>query len=200
MVRNIAAASCAVLISLTAWAAEPQPNQAAPNFEGLSTDGSRIKLDQFKGQKVVLEWTNDGCPYVQKHYATNNMQLLQKKMAAEGVEWISIISSAPGKQGHVSAAEADALTADRDAAPSHVILDPSGDIGRLYDAKTTPHMFLIDEEGVVQYMGAIDDKPTARHRSVNGAENYVLAAYEAVKGGQTPDPQATKPYGCSIKY
>lgn len=186
-------------LSASVWAG-PAPSEKAPTFTGRTATGETVSLDQFAGKKVVLEWSNHGCPYVQKHYDTANMQSLQKKLTADDVVWLTVISSAPGKQGHVSGQEALALTQSRDAAPSHIILDTDGSIGRLYEAKTTPHMFLIDEEGVTQYMGAIDNKPSSRKRTVNSANNYLLAAYDAVTEGETPDPQSTKPYGCSVKY
>jgi len=148
-----------------------------------------------------LEWTNDGCPYVKKHYNSGNMQASQSVAAAdEDIVWITVISSAPGKQGHVSASEANALTVSRNASPDYVILDESGDIGRAYGAKTTPQMFVINGAGTIQYNGAMDDKPSANLASLDGATNYALAAIDAVKAGNTPDPAQTKPYGCSVKY
>ena len=180
--------------------AAPEIGEAAPSFSGETSAGETIALADFAGKPVVLEWTNDGCPFVQKHYETGNMQKLQADVAAEGGIWISIISSAPGKQGHVSAAEADELTVSRDAAPAHVVLDPTGEIGRAYAAKTTPHMFIIDAEGVLQYDGAIDDKPSANHATVEGAKNFLMAAFADVVAGDPVAQARTKPYGCSVKY
>lgn len=180
--------------------ATPVPGQAAPGFAGVNSLGEAVSLADFEGQKVILEWTNHDCPYVKKHYETGNMQQLQRDMTAEGVVWLTVISSAPGTQGHVSAAEANTLTESRDAAPTHVILDPDGVIGRSYEARTTPHMFLIDEDQELQYMGAIDDKPSTRHSTVDGAKNYLRNAYAQVSAGDAVSEASTQPYGCSVKY
>ncbi|MBL4837557.1 MAG: redoxin domain-containing protein [Kordiimonadaceae bacterium] len=178
----------------------PVPGKVAPDFMAYTTQGVTITLSELQGKPVVLEWTNHDCPYVKKHYSSGNMQRLQRKLTQEGVIWISIISSAPGLQGHVTTLEADALTARRGSYTSHVILDPDGTIGRAYHAKTTPQMVLIGAEGLVQYMGAIDDKPSARLESLEGAQNYVLAAWASVKAGTQVEMPTTKPYGCSVKY
>lgn len=180
--------------------ASPEIGKPAPEFTGAATDGRSIKLSELRGKTVVLEWTNDGCPYVHKHYGTRNMQKLQKEAAAKDVAWLTIISSAPGLQGHVTPEKADELTNARDAAPAAVILDPDGKIGRAYEATATPHMFVIDPEGVLQYKGAIDDKPTSDHDDVKTAKNYVTMALAAVAEGKTPDPRVTRAYGCSVKY
>ena len=192
-------ASLAILAVSAAWAA-PKPGAPAPVFTAVDTRDNAVALSELRGRKVILEWTNHDCPYVQKHYDSGNMQALQRDMAAQGIVWVTIISSAPGRQGHVSAAEANALTAERNAAPNHVILDPDGAIGRAYDARTTPHMFLIDEDGIVQYMGAIDDKPSSRPKTVKTAHNYVRAAHAEIEAGNSVSNPATKPYGCSVKY
>lgn len=178
----------------------PEIGAAAPQFEGLATTGATVSLADFQGKRVILEWTNHECPFVKKHYETGNMQKTQGEAEAQGAVWITIISSAPGTQGAVDAAEADALTADRDAAPDYIVLDAAGEIGRLYAAKTTPHMFIIDEAGVLRYDGAIDDKPSANHQTVEGSKNYVLAALAELSAGQEVAKPRTKPYGCSVKY
>jgi len=198
--KSLAAAAAAGLVLTASAFAAPSVGEPAPAFTGMTSSGEEISLSQFAGQKVVLEWTNHKCPYVVKHYDTGNMQAMQKEMAGEGVVWISVISSAPGKQGHVSAEEANALSTSRGAEPAYVLLDESGDIGRAYEAKTTPHMFLIDTDGTLRYMGAIDDKPTTRKSSVEGAKNYVRQAFAEVKAGQDVSEPSTKPYGCSVKY
>lgn len=172
----------------------------APDFTATDSNGVTHSLSDFAGKTVVLEWTNHDCPFVVKHYDTNNMQTLQKNATDNGVIWLSIISSAPGKQGHVSAEEANALTQERGAAPTAVLLDESGEVGRLYDAKTTPHMFVIDENGVVVYQGAIDDNDSARHSTVEGATNYVAQALSALENGAAVEVGSTRPYGCSVKY
>ncbi len=178
----------------------PEIGAAAPQFEGLATTGETVSLADFQGEKVILEWTNDECPFVRKHYETGNMQKTQAEAEAEGAVWITIISSAPGTQGYVEAAKADALTVERHASPNYVVLDPSGEIGRLYAAKTTPHMFVIDEAGVLRYDGAIDDKPSTNHATVEKAKNYVLAALADLEAGRAVAEPRTKPYGCSVKY
>lgn len=174
--------------------------EPAPTFTGTGSNGAQHSLGQYRGQFVVLEWTNDGCPYVGKHYGTKNMQGLQKEHVAKGVVWLSIISSAPGKQGYAGGDRANGLTVDRGAAPSAVLLDPDGAIGRLYGAKTTPHMFVVDPEGTLVYMGAIDNIPSANWDDVGRAENYVRIALEQSMAGQPVSNAVTRPYGCSVKY
>ncbi|WP_417448878.1 redoxin domain-containing protein [Kordiimonas sp.] len=191
--------SLSFTLSLSA-AASPEIGAEAPAFTATTSNGQEISLESFRGKPVMLEWTNHDCPFVRKHYESGNMQRTQRSLTEEGVVWLSVISSAPGEQGHVSPNEANALTTSRGAYANHVILDPSGTIGRLYAAKTTPHMFLIDEEGILKYMGAIDDRPSARASSLEGATNYVLAAWEALKSGEAIENTNTKPYGCSVKY
>ncbi|MDY7093240.1 MAG: thioredoxin family protein [Acidobacteriota bacterium] len=193
------AAMVAVVLPIPATAAV-QVNQAAPDFTLPSADGATHSLSEFRGKVVVLEWLNYGCPFVQKHYDSGNMQALQKRYTGEDVVWLSINSSAPGKQGHSSPAEAAELTAEHDAAPTAVLLDPEGEVGKMYGARTTPHMYIIDPDGNLVYNGAIDDKPTTDQADIEGAENYVVAALSAVMDGQQPALQTTKPYGCSVKY
>lgn len=167
------------------------------------TDSNGVvhNLSDFAGKKVVLEWTNHGCPYVKKHYVTGNMQNTQKLATADDdTVWLSIISSAPGKQGYVSGTQANELTTSRDAAPTAVVLDPSGEAGRKFSAKTTPHMYIIDEAQTLVYQGAIDDNRSARPAAVNGAKNYVTAALSDLKSGAKVAESDTAPYGCSIKY
>jgi len=180
--------------------AEVAPGKAAPEFTARDSAGKEIKLSDLRGKTVVLEWTNHLCPYTVKHYVTGNMQALQKDAAKDGVVWLTIASSAPGTQGHVDAPEADKLTADRGAAPANVLLDPDGAVGHLYEAKTTPHMFVIDAAGKLVYMGAIDDKPTANNADVKTARNYVREALDAVKSGTPVKTASTRPYGCTVKY
>jgi len=193
------AAMVAAVLPIPASAAV-QVNQAAPDFTLPSADGATHSLSDFRGKVVVLEWLNYGCPFVQKHYDSGNMQALQKRYTGEDVVWLSINSSAPGKQGHSSPAEAAELTAEHDAAPTAVLLDPDGEVGKMYGARTTPHMYIIDPEGNLVYNGAIDDKPTTDQADIEGAENYVVAALAAVMDGKQPEVQTTKPYGCSVKY
>lgn len=198
--RGLAAACLSLgLLAGAAWAA-PEPNVEAPGFSTVDTKGETVDLSALRGKTVVLEWTNHQCPFVGKHYGAGNMQALQKEAAEAGAVWISIISSAPGRQGHVSAAEADALTDERGASPAHVVLDESGEIGKLYRARATPQMVVIDAEGRVVFMGGIDDIPSADPGDIELARNFVREALEAVAAGETPEVQTARPYGCSIKY
>jgi peroxiredoxin len=191
--------SIALFFALSAQAT-PRVGNPAPDFTGVDTEGVSHKLSDYRGSTVILEWTNHDCPFVQKHYGTGNMQGLQKEAKEQNIVWLSIISSAPGKQGHVSPEQANQLTRERDASPSAVILDSDGKIGQMYQARTTPHMFIIDPEGTLMYMGAIDDKPTARWSDVETANNYVRMALNAMNSGQPVQSASTRPYGCSVKY
>ena len=192
------AAAAAIMIA-PAFAG-PAVDAPAPAFTGATSNGETISLDQFSGQNVVLEWTNHGCPFVQRHYDSGNMQATQAAANEEGFVWVTVISSAPGKQGHVTPEEANDLTTSRGAQPDYVLLDESGDIGRAYGAKTTPHMFVIDEDSILRYAGAIDDKPTAAHVEPNDAVNYVLGAVNSIATGVEVSDKSSKPYGCSVKY
>ncbi len=184
----------------TAAAPEVKIGAPAPNFTATDSNGKKHSLSDFKGKTVVLEWTNHDCPFVKKHYETNNMQKLQKSATAEGVIWLSVVSSAPGQQGFVNGAKANELTKSRNASPTAVLLDPEGTLGRLYGARTTPHMFVIAPNGNLAYMGAIDDKPTANKDDVATAKNYVAEALSAIKAGKPVPTPTTQPYGCSVKY
>ena len=181
-------------------AAAPQIGQPAPDFTSTDSKGERVSLNQYRGKTVVLEWTNADCPYTRKHYTSGNMQGVQALAQKNGVVWLTVISSAPGKQGYVNGPAADALTTSRGASPTAVVLDPSGTVGRLYGAKTTPHMFVIDKNGTLQYMGGIDSLATAEVDDIPKAEPYLKEAMLAVTQGAPVTHPVTKPYGCSIKY
>lgn len=187
-----------------AWAAPaaaaPVLGQPAPAFQAVDADGRTRSLAEFKGKTVVLEWTNNGCPYVRKHYDSGNMQGLQQQATKDGVVWLTVISSAPGTQGHLTAAQAKAWKAKEGAASTAVLLDASGVVGRAYDAKTTPHMYVVDKAGTLVYMGGIDDKASADPATLKTATNYVKAALTDVKAGRAVAQAATRPYGCSVKY
>jgi len=174
----------------------------APNFELTDTYGNKVSLESFKGKKVVLEWTNHGCPFVAKHYKTKNMQSTQELAKSDDVVWLSIISSAPGTQGYVTNEEANNLTTTRGASPAHVLLDPTGKAGMLYSAKTTPHMYVINEEGLLKYQGAIDDAGGRgfMFKDLLEANNYVKKAIKELNQGRRVSDPITKPYGCSVKY
>ncbi|SFF59921.1 Peroxiredoxin [Fontimonas thermophila] len=194
---------CLVLAaSLTAGSANAAPSvgQRAPDFSALDSAGKTVRLSDFKGRFVVLEWTNDGCPFVKKHYDSGNMQALQKEATDQGAVWLSVISSAPGKQGHVDGARADALTQTRGAHPTHVLLDETGTVGRLYGAKTTPHMFIIDPEGTLIYAGAIDSIASSDPADIPRAKPYVKIALAEAMAGKPVSQPVTTPYGCSVKY
>lgn len=197
--RFLAALILVISFALPAWA-NPVVGEAAPDFDVVDSNGDLHSLSDYLGQRVILEWTNHDCPYVRKHYGSGNMQALQQEAVDAGYVWLSIISSAPGQQGYVSGEEANALTASRGAVPSAVLLDPAGDVGRLYDARTTPHMYVIDEVGTLRYMGAIDDQPTTRRSSVDIANNYVRAAMANLEAGEDVATTETTAYGCSVKY
>jgi peroxiredoxin len=178
----------------------PRVGSMAPDFVGTDSNGKSIALKDLRGRIVVLEWSNNQCPFVGKHYRSGNMQALQKESTQKGIVWLTVLSSAPGEQGNVSAAEANELTRSRGAAPTAVILDPSGIIGRSYGARTTPHMFVIDKTGTLVYMGGIDDKPTTDVADIATAKNYVRLALTAVISGTPVQDPITRPYGCSVKY
>ena len=197
----IAATGLGLVLAFPATAKSPLAiGQPAPDFAGRDADGKAVKLSDLKGKTVVLEWSNHDCPYVVKHYSSGNMQAVQKDATKDGVVWLTILSSSPGEQGNVTPQKANELTKSRNAAPSAVVLDPDGTIGRSYEARTTPHMFVIDKAGVLQYMGGIDDKPTAATRDVATAKPYVRLALAAVAKGEKVADAVTKPYGCSVKY
>ena len=180
--------------------AAPALGQPAPAFTARDADGKTRSLSEFAGKTVVLEWNNEGCPYVQKHYGSGNMQSLQKSATADGVVWLTIVSSAPGEQGYLSPDRAKTWKTTHNAASTDLLIDPQGLIGKAYVAKTTPHMFVIDAKGKVAYMGGIDDKPTANPASLKGAKNYVALALADLKAGRPVANPVSQPYGCSVKY
>jgi peroxiredoxin len=192
--------AAAILVGATSVLAAPKVGAPAPDFTVTDTAGKTQKLSDYRGKTVVLEWSNHLCPYVEKHYSSGNMQKLQKDATGKGVVWLTVLSSANGTQGNVDATGADKLTADRKAEPSAVLMDAEGTVGQAYDAKTTPHMFVIDDKGTLRYMGAIDDKPTTETADIAGAKNYVSEAITAVTSGQEVAETVTRPYGCSVKY
>jgi peroxiredoxin len=197
-IRQLILAAAATLLS-AGLAAAPQVGAQAPDFTVVDSKGHSHSLKDYAGKNVVLEWTNHDCPFVVKHYS-GNMQALQAEMTAKDMVWLSVISSAPGKQGHVSAAKADELTASRNAAPTAVVFDENGAMGQAYAAKTTPHMYVIDKAGVLQYMGGIDSIASAKVEDIATAIPHFANAARAVLQGQSPQPAITKPYGCSVKY
>ena len=172
----------------------------APNFTLTDAAGKAVSLADYKGKTVVLEWNNPGCPFVQKHYKSGNMQKTQAAARAQGVAWLSINSGAPGQQGYMLGPQAIAFVRDQKASPSAYLLDPRGNVGHLYAAKATPHMYVVNAAGKLVYQGAIDDKPSADTADIAGANNLVLAALADVKAGRPVAKPETRAYGCSVKY
>jgi hypothetical protein len=172
----------------------------APNFTLADANGRSVSLSDFRGRTVVLEWNNPGCPFVQKHYGSGNMQRTQAAAAQAGAVWLTINSGAPGKQGHMNGAEANAFLARSEARPAHYLLDPGGDVGRAYGARTTPHMYIVNGTGSLVYAGAIDDRPTANPADIDGARNHVLAALSDLRAGRAVSVATSRPYGCTVKY
>jgi peroxiredoxin len=172
----------------------------APEFSLESAGGGTVELSQYRGKHVVLEWVNPECPYVRKHYGSANMQRLQKDYTARGVVWLSINSTRAGHPEHKKPAEMAAWMREMKAAPSATLLDPKGEAGRAYGARTTPHMYIVDPKGVLAYAGAIDDKRSTDPEDVKSAKNYVRAALDELLGGKRVTSASTSPYGCSVKY
>lgn len=193
------------LLAIALLAAAPAAGQVlngvpAPDFSATDQDGKPVRLSDFRGRTVVLEWTNSFCPFTRAHYDSGTMQAAQREARGLGVVWLTINSGAPGRQGHVDAAGARAEIAANNAAPSHYLPDGEGRIGRLYGAKTTPHLFVIRPDGILAYQGAIDDRPTAVEADAKAATPWAMNAVKAVLAGRQPNPAVTRPYGCSIKY
>jgi len=172
---------------------------SAPTFSATDSSGKSVKLEDYKGKFVVLEWSNFGCPYVQKHYNSGNMQSLQKKYTEKGVVWLTIFSSAKGMQGYYTDAQLTKLAAEKKMS-SKLIADPEGTIGKLYNAKNTPTMFVINPEGSVIYMGGIDDMATPDPEDIPKSKNYVAAALDEALAGKPVTTSVSRPYGCSVKY
>jgi peroxiredoxin len=188
------------LLSLSAFAQSARVGDAAPAFTAIDSRGQTQSLDQFRGKFVVLEWHNQGCPYTKKHYVSGNMQTLQKEWTGKGVIWFTVISSAPGTQGYVTASQENNYLAQMHAVPTAALLDPDGKLGRLYNAKTTPDMYVIDPGGKLIYTGAIDNRPTPDVDDIHGADNYVNDALNQAMAGKPVATPYTRSYGCSVKY
>jgi peroxiredoxin len=187
-------------LALAAASAQAKVGDPAPAFSLVDTNGREHALGDFKGRIVVLEWFNHDCPFVKKHYDSGNMPGLQSRYTGKDVVWLSINSSAPGKQGNYPPEKANELSSEKKSAATYVLLDPEGTVGRLYGAKTTPHMYVIDGAGVLRYEGAIDSVSSTDKDDIAGATNYVAAAVDALKGGKPVDPSVTQAYGCAVKY
>lgn len=199
MRTRIAAFAWMMLMAGLAGAA-PKVGEPAPGFTLAGSDGKTYSLADFKGRYVVLEWTNHECPFVKKHYGSGNMQAQQKSVTGKGAAWLSLVSSAPGKQGHVDAAKAAELTKARGATPTAVLLDPTGEVGHKYDAKTTPHMFVVAPDGTLVYMGGIDSIASTEKDDIEKATPYLKVALAEHMAGKPVTNASTRPYGCSVKY
>jgi len=193
--------SCGLLVATCGFSlAGTEIGKTAPNFTLPDTNGKEWSLANFKGKYVVLEWYNPDCPFVGKHYRSRNMQGLQKEFTSKGVVWLSIDSSAPGEEGNYPPGKLNEISARDGAARTALLLDPDGKVGRLYGAKTTPDMYIIDPTGILVYKGAIDNKRSTELADVKKATNYVKSALQAVMTGKTVTTTDTQPYGCSVKY
>ncbi len=199
-VQRIGFAALAAALLPLASLAQVRVGGAAPNFTATDSHGQSHTLSSYQGRYVVLEWHNQGCPYTRKQYVSGNMQALQKEWTAKGVVWFTVISSAPGMQGYVTDAEENEYLQRMHADPTAVLMDPEGKLGRLYDAKTTPQMIVIDPAGKVIYDGAIDNRPTPDVEDIQGADNYVDDALSEAMAGKPVATPYTRPYGCSVKY
>ena len=195
-----AASSAILLLGSGLSHAEMKVGAQAPAFSAVNSAGKTVNLSDYRGKTVVLEWTNDGCPYVRKHYGSGNMQALQKKWTDQGVVWLSVISSPPGEQGFADGTRANSLTTERKAVPTAVLLDPRQQVAKAFGATATPHMYIIKPDGVLAYAGAIDDKPTSRPADIKDAKNYVDEALAELKAGKPVSNPATRAYGCVVKY
>ena len=194
------AALLAGLLVVSADAQSVRVGAPAPGFTATDSRGQTETLSQYRGKYVVLEWHNQGCPFTKKHYVSGNMQALQKEWTAKGVVWFTVISSAPGQQGYVTSSQENAYLDQVHASPTAVLMDPDGKLGRLYSAKTTPDMYVINSDGKLVYEGAIDNRPTPDPSDIPGATNYVREALDASLAGKTVTVANTRPYGCSVKY
>jgi hypothetical protein len=174
--------------------------QPAPDFTLTDSNGKSHSLVEFKGKTVVLEWNNPDCPFVGKHYGSGNMQKQQAEATAAGVIWLTINSSATGKQGDITGAEANAYVAKVGAKQTAYLLDPTGQVGHLYGARTTPHMFVIDKSGVLRYMGGIDSIKSTDKSDVPKATQYVPQALSELAAGKPVSAPTAEPYGCGVKY
>ena len=184
----------------TPVAESPAAGADAPDISVTDSNGKIHTVSQYKGKTVVLEWFNPGCPFVVKHYGSGNMQKLQEEFTGKGVVWLTIDSSAPFRQGHLNAEEANAKMTEWKMKPTALLLDPKGKAGQTYGAKNTPHMFVINPDGKVIYQGAIDSKATTKAEDIPGSTNYVKVALDESMAGKPVTTASTRPYGCSVKY
>jgi peroxiredoxin len=194
------AAALAVMLVPASLGAQAQVGSTAPQFTATDSHGQTQTLAQYRGKYVVLEWHNHDCPYTKKHYVSGNMESLQKEWTAKGVVWFTVISSAPGEQGYMTDAQENTYLQQMHAAPTAVLMDPEGKLGRMYNAKTTPEMYVIDAQGKLIYEGAIDDRPTPDVSDIKGADDYLNDALTEAMAGKPVVQSYTRAYGCSVKY
>jgi peroxiredoxin len=190
----------AVAVASSPVLAAPVPGQPAPAFRGVDVNGKPVSLADFRGKTVVLEWNNPNCPFVQKHYTSGNMQSLQQKNTAAGVVWLAVNSTTESHSDYMAPAKLAAWFGEQKAAPTAIVMDPKGEIGRAYGAKVTPHMYVIDAKGTLVYAGAIDDKRSANPADIKTSTNHVAAALGEVAAGKAVTTPSTTAYGCTIKY
>ncbi len=198
--RSLLLGSAALALAPLAAHAAADLGKAAPDFTGTDSKGKTWSLAELKGKVIVLETTNVDCPYVRKHYTSGNMQAQQREAAAKGVVWLTVAASAPGEQGFVTAEQANAIVAKNNAAPAPGILDPKSRIARAYDATVTPHMYVIDANGMLVYRGGIDSIISTNVEDVPKAKQYVRVALAEVLAGKQVAEASTRPYGCTLKY
>lgn len=200
--RSVVIGGAALALSpATAFASSsPDIGKPAPQFTAVDSNGKTWSLADLKGKIVVLETTNHDCPYVRKHYTSNNMQDQQREAAAKGIIWLTVASSATGEQGHVTAQQANDLTRSRNATPAAVLLDPESKVARAYGATVTPHMYIIDAKGILVYKGGIDSIPSSNVADIPKATQYVRVALGQVQAGQQVADSSTRAYGCTLKY
>jgi peroxiredoxin len=187
-------------LALNVQAGEPVIGKPAPGFTLMGANGKEHSLSDYKGSFIVLEWFNPDCPFVKKHYNSKNMQKLQKHYREKGVVWMIINSSAKGRQGHCTTERANEVIKEKDMVSTAFLLDHDGKVGKMYDAKTTPHMYVIDKEGLLIYNGAIDNMPTTKIKDIKDAKNYVWEALDEAMAGKSVSVNSSQPYGCSVKY
>ena len=192
--------AAAVAVAASSALAAPVPGQPAPAFRGVDVNGKPVSLADFRGKTVVLEWNNPNCPFVQKHYTSGNMQALQQKNTGAGVVWLAINSTTESHSDYLAPAKLAAWFGEQKAAPTAIVMDPKGEIGRMYGAKVTPHMYVVDPKGTLVYAGAIDDKRSANPADVKTSTNHVAVALADVAAGKSVTTAATTAYGCTIKY
>ena len=197
--ETILAAAVAGAVAAMAQAAAVV-GQPAPDFTLVDSHGAKHSLSELKGKIVVLEWVNYRCPFVGKHYGSGNMQQLQKTYTGKGVVWLSINSSAEGREGYFEPDQINALMKEKGAAPTAYLVDSDGAVGRAYGAKTTPHMFVVNAKGAVVYAGGIDDTPSTDQADIKTAKNFVRAALDEALAGKPVTTASAAPYGCSVKY